>query len=120
MEPSINVLGTALKTCSDDPKTGWFRDGCCNTDNTDRGVHTVCAVVDDAFLTFSSSAGNDLTTPRMEYNFPGLKAGDRWCLCASRWKQALEEGCAPPVDLEATHRRTLEIVELSVLEMHAL
>ena len=80
MDPSINVLGTALKTCSDDPKTGWFRDGCCNTDNTDRGVHTVCVVVDDAFLTFSSSAGNDLTTPRLEYNFPGLKAGDR-CVC---------------------------------------
>ena len=120
VEPSINVLGTTLKTCSSDPLTGWFRDGCCNTDSSDRGTHTVCVVVDEAFLTFSASAGNDLTTPRPDMRFPGLKPGDRWCLCANRWKQALHEGCAPPVDLEATHRKTLDIVELTVLEMHAL
>ena len=120
MDPSINVLGTTLKTCSADPLTGWFRDGCCNTDSVDRGIHTVCVMVDEAFLTFSASAGNDLTTPRPDMRFPGLKPGDRWCLCAKRWKQALSEGCAPPVDLEATHRKTLDIVELSVLEMHAL
>ena len=120
VDPSINVLGTTLKTCSEDPLTGWFRDGCCNTDSRDRGTHTVCVVVDEAFLTFSASAGNDLTTPRPDMRFPGLKPGDRWCLCAKRWKQALDEGCAPPVDLEATHRKTLDVVELSVLEMHAL
>ena len=118
--PQLNILGKPLQICSLDPLTGYFRDGCCNTDSRDRGTHTVCVVVDEAFLTFSASAGNDLTTPRPDMRFPGLKPGDRWCLCAKRWKQALDEGCAPPVDLEATHRKTLDIVELSVLEMHAL
>ena len=120
MHPSVNVLGTPLKTCNEEPLTGWFRDGCCNTDDSDRGMHTVCVVVDEAFLTFSANVGNDLSTPRPEFRFPGLNPGDRWCLCATRWKEAWAEGCAPPVDLEATHVRTLEVVDLSVLEMYAM
>ncbi len=113
-----NVLGGELYDCSIDPVTGWFRDGCCNTDAGDIGVHTVCAVMTAEFLTFSRSVGNDLSTPMPEHGFPGLQPGDRWCLCAARWAEALEAGMAPPVVLEATHARTLEWVSLSDLESH--
>jgi hypothetical protein len=113
-----NVLGGELYDCSIDPVTGWLRDGCCNTDAADVGVHTVCAVMTDDFLAFSKSVGNDLSTPMPDYGFPGLKAGDRWCLCASRWVEALEADAAPKVVLEATHARTLEWAALSDLEAH--
>lgn len=115
-----NVLGTELKPCSRRPMTGFFRDGCCNTSDDDLGAHTVCAVMTADFLAFSKDAGNDLSTPRPEYGFPGLSPGDRWCLCASRWVQALEEGKAPRVVLEATHERTLEFVDLAALQRHAI
>lgn len=100
--------------------TGFYRDGCCQTGPEDLGRHTVCAVVTDDFLKFSQKAGNDLSTPRPEYRFPGLRAGDRWCLCAARWKEAWEAGVAPQVVLEATHEATLKLVPLSVLQEHAL
>ncbi len=112
------MLGAELEPCSYDPLTGWFRDGCCNTDAGDFGVHTVCAVLTEEFLEFSASVGNDLSTPRPEFGFEGLQPGDRWCLCASRWAEALEAGKAPPVILEATHARTLEWVSRSELEAH--
>ncbi len=115
-----NVLGGPLVACSHDPLTGWFRDGCCNTDDRDVGLHTVCAVMTAAFLAFSRSRGNDLVTPRPEYGFPGLKPGDRWCLCAARWLEAFEAGCAPAVVLEATHMRALEICRLEDLKAHAV
>ncbi|MFN3705171.1 MAG: DUF2237 family protein [Thermoflexales bacterium] len=115
-----NVLGGELKPCSLQPLTGWYRDGCCNTGSGDYGLHLVCARVTQQFLEFSKQRGNDLITPRPEYGFPGLKDGDRWCLCVSRWLEALEAGCAPPVDLEATHIATLEFVDLKVLKQHAL
>ncbi len=113
-----NVLGEELAPCSYDPLTGWFRDGCCSTDSGDFGVHTVCAVLTEEFLEFSASVGNDLSTPRPDFGFDGLQPGDRWCLCASRWVEALEAGVAPPVILEATHARTLEWVSRSELEAH--
>jgi uncharacterized protein (DUF2237 family) len=113
-----NVLGTDLATCSLDPMTGWYRNGCCETDADDLGVHAVCAEVTDEFLAFSKSAGNDLSTPRP--GFDGLRAGDRWCLCASRWQEALEAGVAPPVVLEATHLQALEWVSLDDLRRHAV
>lgn len=116
---TINVLGTALATCSTDPLTGWLRDGCCNTDANDRGMHVVCAVVTNDFLSFSKDAGNDLSTPRPEYGFPGLKHGDRWCLCAARWEEARVAGFAPSVVLEATHARALEVISLGHLQAHA-
>lgn len=121
MEPeeSINVLGGTLEPCGMDPVTGFFRDGHCNTCAADQGSHTVCAVMTEEFLAFSKYVGNDLSTPRPEYRFAGLKPGDRWCLCAARFLQAHEEGCAPRVSLAATHRRALEIVPLEVLEAHA-
>lgn len=112
---SRNVLGGALATCGTDPMTGFFRDGCCNTGPDDLGVHVVCAVLTAEFLGFTRSQGNDLSTPRPEYGFPGLSAGDRWCLCASRWAEAEQAGVAPPVVLEATHERALEIVPLETL-----
>jgi len=115
-----NVLGTELKSCSTRPMTGFFRDGCCNTSDEDLGAHTVCALMTAEFLEFSKEAGNDLSTPRPEYGFQGLKPGDRWCLCASRWAQAAEEGKAPRVVLEATHERTLEFVDLAALKRHAI
>lgn len=120
MEPeeSVNVLGEPLAPCSSDPVTGFFRDGHCNTCAADEGSHTVCAVMTNEFLAFSKYVGNDLSTPRPEYNFAGLKAGDQWCLCAARFLQAADEGCAPQVDLAATHRRALDIVPLKVLEAH--
>lgn len=113
-----NVLGDELQPCSYDPLTGWFRDGCCNTDSGDFGVHTVCAVMTAEFLEFSKSAGNDLSTPQPATGFDGLKPGDQWCLCASRWTEAFEAGVAPPVVLESTHARTLEWASLSDLEEH--
>ncbi len=115
-----NVLGTDLKTCSVDPMTGWYRDGCCNTGPGDTGLHTVCARVTDEFLAFSKSAGNDLSTPHPEFDFPGLKHGDQWCLCVTRWVEAYHAGVAPMVDLEATHISALEFVDLDVLKKFAL
>ncbi len=115
-----NVLGTELQTCGDEPKTGFFRDGCCNTGPGDVGVHTVCAVVTREFLDFSRDRGNDLVTPHPMYGFPGLEPGDRWCLCAPRWQEALEAGVAPNVVLEATHMATLEWCSLDDLEAHAV
>ncbi|MGB6230627.1 MAG: DUF2237 domain-containing protein [Litorimonas sp.] len=117
---SLNVLGTPLVTCSTDPMTGWFRDGCCETQAQDRGRHIVCAVMTDDFLAFSRAQGNDLVTPRPEYRFPGLKAGDRWCLCLERWREAHRAGKAPRVVLEATHQIALERVELSTLREFAV
>lgn len=117
-DPSVNVLGDPLAPCSTDPLTGFFRNGACDTCAQDQGVHTVCAVMTDEFLAFSKYVGNDLSTPRPEYNFQGLAAGDSWCLCASRFLQAHEEGCAPQVNLAATHQRTLDIVPLHILEQH--
>ncbi len=113
-----NVLGTELVPCSYDPLTGYFRDGCCNTDESDLGSHLVCVRVTADFLAFSSERGNDLSTPRPEYRFAGLKAGDRWCLCANRWREALEAGAAPPVVLESTHINALEFVSRAQLEKH--
>lgn len=120
MEPSVNVLGGPLESCSMAPKTGFFRDGHCNTCWEDRGLHSVCAVMTAEFLAWSAYVGNDLSTPRPEHDFPGLKPGDRWCLCASRFLQAHDEGCAPEVRLEATHQRTLEVVPLEVLRLYAI
>jgi uncharacterized protein (DUF2237 family) len=111
-----NVLGTALQTCSLDPITGFTRSGCCETGAEDHGSHTVCAQMTEEFLAFSISRGNDLSTPHPEYGFAGLTAGDRWCLCASRWLEASEAGFAPPVILEACHEKCLEIVSLADLK----
>lgn len=113
-----NVLGGELVPCSYDPLTGYFRDGCCNTDASDLGSHLVCVRVTPEFLAFSSARGNDLVTPRPQYRFAGLKPGDRWCLCAQRWREALEAGMAPPVILEATHTNVLEFVTLAQLKKH--
>lgn len=120
MEPSVNVLGGPLAECSRDPVTGFFRNGCCDTSAADRGLHTVCAVMTAEFLALSKYLGNDLSTPRPEYGFVGLKPGDQWCLCAARFLQAHEEGAAPRVRLAATHRRTLDVVPLAVLRQYAL
>lgn len=117
-DDSINVLGGALQVCGLDPVTGFFRDGHCNTCAQDQGSHTVCAVMTDEFLAFSKYVGNDLSTPRPEYHFAGLKAGDAWCLCAARFLQAHEEGCAPRVNLQATHQKALDIVPLDVLQQY--
>ncbi|WP_144185658.1 DUF2237 family protein [Elioraea rosea] len=114
-----NVLGLPLVACSHDPLTGWLRDGCCNTEPRDVGLHTVCAVMTERFLAFSKASGNDLSTPRPEYGFPGLVAGDRWCLCAARWQEALEAGEAPRVVLAATHEATLAVCTLEALKAHA-
>jgi uncharacterized protein (DUF2237 family) len=115
-----NVLGTDLQTCGSQPLTGFYRDGCCNTGPEDRGLHLVCAVVTDEFLAFSRLVGNDLSTPLPQVGFDGLKAGDRWCLCVTRWKQAFEQGVAPQVVLEATHISALEFVDLDDLRAHAV
>lgn len=115
-----NVLGEKLATCSMSPKTGFYRDGCCKTGANDVGTHTVCAIMTAEFLEFSRSRGNDLITPRPEFQFPGLKPGDKWCLCASRWREAFDQGCAPLVDLSATHERTLEFAALADLQRHAI
>lgn len=119
-DPETNVLGGALRPCSHDPLTGYFRDGLCNTCVEDRGSHTVCAVMTAEFLAFSAYVGNDLSTPRPAFGFVGLKPGDHWCLCAGRFLQAHDEGCAPRVNISATHARALEIVPLTVLQQHAL
>lgn len=114
-----NIFGDKLITCSLSPLTGYFRNGCCDTDDTDMGLHTVCVVVTDDFLNFSRAVGNDLTTPVPEFSFNGLKAGDRWCLCALRWKEALENNCAPLVVLEATNEKTLDVIPMHELIAYA-
>ena len=114
-----NVLGGRLELCSTDPMTGWQRDGCCNTDDRDQGRHVVCTQVTEEFLVFSASMGNDLSTPRPEYGFPGLKPGDRWCLCAARWEEARVAGFAPDVILAATHAKAIETTALGHLQAHA-
>lgn len=119
-QSALNVLGEPLAPCSVRPMTGFYRDGCCNTGYDDVGIHTVCARMTREFLEFSKSRGNDLTTPVPEFGFPGLKPGDQWCLCAGRWKEALDAGVAPPVILAATHEETLAIVPLAELKRHAL
>ena len=118
-DQSTNVLGGALELCSNDPVTGFFRDGHCNTCSEDHGSHTVCALMTAEFLAFSKYVGNDLSTPHPEFGFPGLKPGDQWCLCAARFLQAQDEGCAPMVRLQAMHARALEIVPLEILKEHA-
>ncbi|PKP83748.1 MAG: DUF2237 domain-containing protein [Alphaproteobacteria bacterium HGW-Alphaproteobacteria-2] len=118
-DPTVNVLGGPLQPCSHQPLTGFFRDAHCNTCAEDTGSHTVCAVMTAEFLAYSKYVGNDLSTPRPEYGFPGLKPGDRWCLCAGRFLQAHDEGCAPQIDLAATHRAALAIVPMPVLLEHA-
>jgi uncharacterized protein (DUF2237 family) len=115
-----NVLGTELQSCSTDPITGFYRDGCCRTGPDDYGLHLVCTEVTDEFLAFSKAVGNDLSTPNPMYHFPGLKAGDRWCLCVERWKEALEAGMAPKIVLESTHISALEYVDLEDLEAYAV
>ena len=115
-----NVVGSQLETCCTSPMTGFYRDGQCNTGAGDVGAHTVCAEMTEEFLNFTKSQGNDLSTPVPAFNFPGLKPGDRWCLCASRWKEALDAGVAPPIVLSATHASTLEYVNLNELKQHAL
>ena len=119
-DPSVNVLGTELQPCSADPVTGFFRNGACDTCAEDRGSHTVCAVMTAEFLAFSKYVGNDLSTPRPEFRFAGLRPGDQWCLCAGRFLQAAEEGAGPKVSLESTHVRALDIVSLDVLRAHAI
>jgi len=114
-----NVLGGELATCGAEPMTGFFRDGCCRTGPDDHGLHVVCAEVTAEFLAFSKSRGNDLSTPRPRFEFPGLRPGDRWCLCVKRWQEALQAGSAPPVVLEATHMSALEFVSLEELRAHA-
>lgn len=114
-ESALNVLGGPLQSCSTNPLTGWFRDGCCRSDPGDRGMHWVCCVMTAEFLAFSKASGNDLSTPRPEFAFPGLKPGDRWCLCAARWQEAYMAGMAPQVVLEATHLNTLGVVTLDQL-----
>ena len=118
--PARNVLGGNLVICSTRPLTGFFRDGCCNTGPTDRGSHTVCVVTTAEFLAYSKSAGNDLSTPMPDYGFPGLKPGDRWCLCAPRWQEALKSGSAPKVVLAATHEGALEYTTLADLKKYAV
>ncbi|EQC50100.1 PF09996 family protein [Bacteriovorax sp. BSW11_IV] len=116
MFESKNVLGTKLEVCSLNPRTGFFRDGCCNTGHDDTGMHTVCVEVTSEFLDYSMERGNDLSTPRPEFGFLGLIPGDRWCLCAARWLEAYKAGCAPKVKLTATHEETLAIIPYNILE----
>jgi len=119
-DPERNVLGGPLAPCSHQPRTGFFRDGCCNTGPEDHGLHVVCAQVTREFLLFARERGNDLITPVPEFSFPGLKPGDRWCVCAGTWRQAYEAGVAPPVMLRATHEETLAVIPLEALKEHAL
>jgi uncharacterized protein (DUF2237 family) len=118
-DPDRNVVGGELLPCSRDPLTGFYRDGCCATGPEDVGSHTVCAVMTAEFLDFSAAAGNDLSTPHPEWGFPGLSPGDRWCVCASRWQEAQDAGCAPAVVLGATHERALEVVAIDDLVANA-
>ena len=120
MEKQKNVLDSELQDCGIDPMTGFYRDGCCNTGPGDVGTHTVCAIMTDDFLEYSKSKGNDLITPRPEFDFPGLKAGDSWCLCALRWEEARQAGCAPRVKLTSTNIKTLEMVEFDDLKAHQI
>ncbi|MGJ8662645.1 MAG: DUF2237 family protein [Marinicella sp.] len=117
---SLNVYGEVLEPCGEDPVTGFFRDGCCNTADEDQGMHTVCVQLTAEFLNFSKQAGNDLSTPHPEFDFPGLVPGDRWCLCALRWLQAYEADAAPRVFVRSTHMRTLDVIELSLLRKFAV
>lgn len=114
----LNVLGTALQSCCTNPATGYFRDGLCRTIAHDTGTHVVCAVVTDAFLAYTKSKGNDLSTPIPQWQFPGLVAGSKWCLCISRWLQAEKDGVAPPIVLEATHKKALDYTTLELLKQH--
>ena len=118
--PSINIFGKELEMCCEDPNTGFFRNGMCDTCSDDRGVHTVCILATEEFLEFSKSVGNDLSTPHPEFEFPGLKPGDRWCLCALRWQEAYEQGEAPPAFLESTHENTLKLVDFNLLQQYAV
>ena len=120
METQKNILGSDLQDCSTDPMTGFYRDGCCNTGPGDSGTHTVCAIMSDEFLEYSLNKGNDLITPRPEFGFPGLKAGDGWCLCALRWEEARKAGCAPRVKLTSTNIKTLEMVDFEHLKAHQI
>ncbi len=120
MDTPINVLGAPLKSCSTAPVTGWFRDGCCNTDDSDRGRHTVCCRVTREFLEYLRDNGNDLITPVRQFGFPGLNPGDQWCVCASSWRQAHHAGVACPVVLESTHAATLRLVPLEELMAHSI
>ena len=120
MFDSINVLGEKLETCSCEPMTGFYRDGVCNTNHDDKGIHTICCHLTDDFLEFSKAQGNDLSTPQPQWGFDGLKAGDHWCLCAGRWVEAYRAGKAPKVNLVATHEETLAIVPLEVLKKHSI
>jgi uncharacterized protein (DUF2237 family) len=120
MADDTNVLGGRLEPCSVEPRTGFFRDGCCNTGPDDIGLHVVCARMTAKFLAYSAEHGNDLSTPQPEVGFPGLKPGDRWCLCAGRWREALDAGVAPPVVLSATHEEALAVVALDDLKRHAI
>ena len=118
-DPDVNVVGGELLACSNDPVTGFYRDGCCGTGPEDVGSHTVCVVTTAAFLEFSRMAGNDLSTPHPDWGFPGLTAGDRWCICAARWLEAYRAGCAPPVVLGATHERVTDVVPIELLTARA-
>ena len=120
MPQEKNVFGEELETCSMSPMTGFYRDGCCRTGPQDLGIHVVCTEVTEEFLEFSKLQGNDLTTPNPDYDFPGLKPGDRWCVCALRWKEAMDNGCAPPVVLASTHQSALEAISLEDLKKFAL
>ncbi|MEM7617308.1 MAG: DUF2237 domain-containing protein [Pseudomonadota bacterium] len=117
---ATNILGTELQACCYEPITGFFRDGYCHTNQIDHGSHVVCAIITDEFLEFTKSRGNDLSTPRPEYQFPGLKAGNSWCLCAMRWQEAYEVGVAPPVKLKSTHIKALEIIDKEILIKHSI
>lgn len=116
----LNVLGTDIQTCGTDPKTGYYRDGCCHTGPQDIGIHTVCAIVTKEFLDYSRTQGNDLITPQPEYNFPGLTPGDAWCICATRFEEARLADCAPKIKLTATNEKTLKIVSLDILKKYQI
>ena len=120
MENSLNVFDEPLISCSEDPVTGFYRDGCCNTSDEDIGSHTVCIQVTQEFLEYSRFRGNDLSTPMPDFGFPGLAEGDRWCLCASRWLEAFQQGMAPKVFLTRTHKKALEVIDLDKLKQHAV
>jgi len=120
MDAKLNVLGEPLLSCSEEPMTGFFRDGCCNTSPEDLGRHVVCIRATAEFLEFSRSRGNDLSTPNLEFGFPGLRSGDQWCLCAARWQEALEAGAAPRVLLQSTHAAALRVVQLRDLKQYAI
>lgn len=120
MNESLNVYGEPLRACCMNPMTGFFRNGCCDTSPLDQGIHTVCVIISQKFLDFSASQGNDLITPVPQFQFPGLKDGDKWCLCARRWLEAYDHNVAPPVVITATHQRTLDIIDLEVLEKFAI